>query len=120
MEPRFDQLRLAEALDTTVRETRLCPPEMVPEVLGMLAKAQGVALARLLNRTPDAPVRNESEKQGDDRLLTVAEASQMMAVSKYWLYSNGPSLPFALRISSGRIRFSKNGLERWIRRRTSG
>jgi predicted DNA-binding transcriptional regulator AlpA len=116
----FSELRVAEALDTITREMRTCPPEKVPDVLGGLARAQAIALARLLPQTPAFVGRPESEKQGDDRLLTVAEAAQMMAVSKHWLYQNGQGLPFALRIGSGRMRFSKNGLERWVKRRTSG
>ena len=116
----FKDLRVAEALDTITREMRACPPEKVPDVLGALARVQAIALTRLLSQTSAWLSRPESERQGDDRLLTLAEAAERMAVSKSWLYHNGPGLPFALRISTGRLRFSKNGLERWIKRRSSG
>jgi predicted DNA-binding transcriptional regulator AlpA len=107
----------SEALDTVTAQTRICPTEKLPELYGALARAQAIAMARLI---PPAIRQAESEPQTEDRLLNTEEAATVLGVSKSWLYRNGPTLPFALRISTGRVRFSKKGIERWIKRRTAG
>jgi len=74
-------------------------------------------MARLI---PPAIRRAEPEPQTEDRLLNTEETATVLGVSKDWIYRNARTLPFALRISTGRVRYSKKGIKRWIKRRTSG
>ena len=49
----------------------------------------------------------------DDKLLTVEEVCQILHVNPEWLYHNAKKLPFARKIG-GMLRFSSNGLQRFI------
>ena len=52
-------------------------------------------------------------RNGADRLLTVQEAAQRLAVTPRWLYRHAGDLPFTVRL--GRLlRFSERGLDRWL------
>jgi hypothetical protein len=60
----------------------------------------------------------------DDRLLTVAEVCELLKVTEAWVYHNvkkprdkdkngGALAPFVCK-PGGNLRFSNNGLQRWI------
>jgi predicted DNA-binding transcriptional regulator AlpA len=49
-----------------------------------------------------------------DRLLTAKEAAERLAVRPGWLYRHASALPFARRIGSRVLRFSEQGLVRWL------
>jgi excisionase family DNA binding protein len=55
-------------------------------------------------------------KTQDDTLLTVEEAAQRLGVSKDWLYRRSRKLPFVVRLSR-HVRYSAEGIERFIRSR---
>jgi excisionase family DNA binding protein len=58
----------------------------------------------------------------EDRLLTIAEAAEVLRVSKDWIYRNQrwKTLPFTVVLSPRKIRFSAKGIEEYIQeRRTS-
>ncbi len=61
-----------------------------------------------------AGVQELTERPGDE-LLDAKEASRRMGYSTRWLYNNADSLPFTIRQKSGRLRFSKHGLETYLR-----
>lgn len=79
---------------------------------------------------PDALARLESVKArllcrlvepGDtfhpDRLLEVKEAAEKLGITEDWLYRKGGRLPFVVRMGRN-IRFSEQGIEKYIRQRT--
>lgn len=49
----------------------------------------------------------------DDRLLTVEEVCQVLNVTEQWVYHNANKLPFVRKVG-GLLRFSSNGLQRYI------
>jgi hypothetical protein len=49
----------------------------------------------------------------DDKLLTVEEVCKALNVNPEWLYHNARKLPFVRKIG-GMLRFSSNGLQRYI------
>jgi hypothetical protein len=51
----------------------------------------------------------------NDELLDAKEAARRMGFSTRWLYNNADALPFTIRQKSGRLRFSKQGLEKYLR-----
>ena len=87
------------------------PVPHLAALLAQLAALQHVVSARLLQ---DLLARDEIRARDTDRLLTVGEAAQRLACSKDWLYRH--RLPFAVR-NGRQLRFSADGLERYIRQR---
>src|SRR5262249_19623610 len=82
------------------------PPDAVPALLVQLAALQiGLAarLAVVSAVTPDEP----------DRLLTIDEAAERLAVTKDWLRRRS-SLPFVVKLSDGVVRYSSRALDRFI------
>ena len=55
--------------------------------------------------------------QAEDRLLTVEEAATKLGTSRDWLYRHADQLPFTVRVSR-HVRFSAQGIDRYIRVRT--
>jgi excisionase family DNA binding protein len=49
----------------------------------------------------------------DDKLLTVEQVCEILNTSKEWLYHNAKKLPFVRKVG-GLLRFSSNGLQRFI------
>jgi hypothetical protein len=82
------------------------PREELPELVGALAQAQAVALARLT-----APVARQAEP---DRLLDISKAASRLGVSKDYLYRNHSDFSFTRRVGRT-LRFSSNGIEDYIR-----
>jgi predicted DNA-binding transcriptional regulator AlpA len=84
-------------------------PEDLPALVGKLAEAQAVAMARLTAPPPastaDAPEAN----------LDAEEAARRLGMSTDWLYRQ-KSLPFRVHIGR-RVLYSASGLERWNRAR---
>jgi hypothetical protein len=50
----------------------------------------------------------------EDRLLTIAEAAEILKTSKDYLYRNWKHLPFAVSLSKKQLRFSLKGLVKFI------
>ena len=84
------------------------PSEDVLELLGALEKARAALWKRLLGLRHEAPPR--------DRLLSIAEAAARLAVAKKWLRRRS-ELPFVVHLSPGNVRYSEQGIERFIQRR---
>ena len=88
------------------------PEALIPEVLGELERRKAVLWARLAQPAlPPGPA--------EDRLLTVDQAAERLATTKDWLTRNGHRFPFTVHLSSGQLRYSADGITRWIRLQTS-
>lgn len=69
--------------------------------------------------TTDAPQveAQKAEAPTPDRLLTVDEAAERLSVDRRWVYRRVEELPFTRRLSTGTLRFSEKGIERWVKSR---
>ena len=105
---------LADLLRDPARVSHL-PPNMIPPMLYQLSALQSALATRLISTAQLENDLRETAKR--DRLLTVAEAAQKLAVSKDWLYTHADRLPFTVRVSHRNLRFSEQGIERYIRQR---
>jgi len=52
----------------------------------------------------------------DDKLLTVEQVCEILNATQEWVYHNAKKLPFVRKIG-GMLRFSANGLQRYIESR---
>jgi predicted DNA-binding transcriptional regulator AlpA len=87
------------------------PPEAVPGLLAQAAALQGALAARLVTASP-APL--SPSQQSTERLLTPAEAAELLKVSVPWLHRHAKHLPFTRRLSRKALRFSEAGIRRWL------
>lgn len=62
---------------------------------------------------------SEAARHVEDRLLRVKEVAERLGRSPDWICRHLDELPFAIRQSGQRPRFSMQGLERYIRSRTA-
>lgn len=84
----------------------------IPALLSQVAALQSALAARLLSvQDHHQPVTPE------DRLLTVEEAASRLGTSEDWLYRHAPKLPFTVRLAPRQLRFSSQGIERYLRTR---
>jgi excisionase family DNA binding protein len=81
------------------------PPSELPALLGVLAQAQAVALARLTQPHPVVA-------SPPDENVSVEEAARRLGVSDRWLYKNADHLPFVRRIGR-RVLCSARALSEW-------
>jgi hypothetical protein len=93
-------------LQPALRAAKDLPAEDLPRLLGELEEIRCTALARLSSRVPVL--------QQPDKLLGVAEAAERLGMSQDYLYRNSRSLPFTRRVA-GRVKFSSQGIEKYIR-----
>ncbi len=88
------------------------PPEEIPALRGKLAELDTLLLGRWLQSG-----NGQSQTSADgDRLLNVVEAARKLGKSKDHLYRHADDYPFTVR--DGRsLRFSEQGIEKFIRQR---
>lgn len=67
------------------------------------------ALLEALGTSPVSP-----RDVAPDRLLTVTDAAELLAVSKKYLYEHADDFPFTRRLGPKTLRFSAQGIERWL------
>jgi predicted DNA-binding transcriptional regulator AlpA len=94
------------------------PAEALPALIGETEALRARLWARLQAGVPapaPAPVRANGGEP--DTLLTAKDAGARLGVSPRWMYRNADTLPFTRRLSSGTVRFSSRGLEKWKERR---
>ena len=53
-------------------------------------------------------------KEAEERLLTAEEAAQLLGVSPDWLYRNAKKLPFTRKLGPKMLRFSYQGILKWL------
>lgn len=99
-------------LESLLRNPEQIAPEQIPGVLAQLAAAQGLLAARLFSRE-EACVGKQSN---GDRLVAIGEAAEKLGVTPDWLYRRGDKLPFVVRMGRN-VRFSEQGIEKYIRQR---
>ena len=100
---------MRDELQFVLRYARELPAEELPKLLGEIEEVRCTAMARLT-----APV----QLSGADELLSVAEASQRLGVSKDYLYRHGSDFPFTRRIGR-KLLFSSLGIDRHIKQHSS-
>lgn len=110
--PQAPEARLRAFLADLAEEA---PPEGLPALIGALAEAQAILWGRFLAGTGTGGRGQTPE--GGDRLFTVEEAAQRLAVSEDWLYRHADKLPFTVRIGDRHLRFSAAGIEKFIRQK---
>jgi predicted DNA-binding transcriptional regulator AlpA len=86
------------------------PRESISSILIELAAIQNALAARLLECADDVPTNNS------DKLLEVKEAAEKLSVTEDWLYRKGNKLPFVVHMGRN-LRFSEQGIEKYIRQR---
>jgi predicted DNA-binding transcriptional regulator AlpA len=84
------------------------PRERIPALIAALA-------ARLLEPAP-TPEPAEAAVDGADKMLTAAEAAELLRRSVKWLYRRKGTLPFARRLSGRSWVYSEQGLRKWLAR----
>ncbi len=87
------------------------PTESIAPVITRLASLQTALAARLLVEPVKASQRDSPD--GEDELLTITDAAQLLNVSEDWIYRRANRLPFTRRLSRKALRFSKIGLLKW-------
>jgi predicted DNA-binding transcriptional regulator AlpA len=92
-------------------------PEIARTLLARCLIVQSFLFVSAL--TPAALSGAIDQGAGDlnDRLLSVAAAAVRLGVSKDWLYRRASKLPFTVRLGPRRLRFSAQGIDRFIHHR---
>jgi len=84
--------------------------EALIELLAEIEMIRLEAMVRLCSPSPQAQ---------PDSLLDVEQAAQRLRISTDWLYRHAKELPFRVAIKgSTAIRFSSNGIDRYLQRAT--
>ena len=88
------------------------PRDEAIALLTQLATLQ-VALLRIACGPVEGP-RHEMERLPAEEMLEAGEAAAMLGVSVRWLYRNAKRLPFTRPIAPKIVRFSRQGIQRWL------
>ncbi len=88
------------------------PRETIVPLLCQLSALQSALTARLVETKEAA--QNHDSNDPTDQLLTPTQAAAMMGVTKGWIYRHAHRFPFTKRLGRKTLRFSKQGLKRWI------
>lgn len=89
-------------------------------VIGKLRSLEVVLLERIIHQDawhPHHTLVSAVTEPANDELLDAKETSRRMGYSTRWLYNNADALPFRIRQKSGRLRFSKHGLDTYLKDR---
>lgn len=85
------------------------------ELLAQAKALEGRLLAKLLTDAGASAQPQASSNGGPDRLLSLDEASQLLSVSKSWLYHNAKRHHLAVKLGDGTLRFSFLACQRYIK-----
>ena len=105
---RWDRAGHVEALIADPTRALALDSAAAAALLGPVAALHALLAARVAMPAPTSPAL--------DRLLTVDEAADKLACASDWLYRHAKDLPFTVRVG-GNLRFSEQGIERYIRDR---
>ena len=73
------------------------------------------ALEGLLRRIVREEIQGlKAEVNGQDMLLDAEEAAKMLSVSADWLYRNARRLPFTRKLGPKMLRFSSQGIQKYL------
>jgi hypothetical protein len=95
-------------------KAKILPLHVAADLLAQVASLQPLLLARLF--TGFGEDRHPEDPNGD-RLLMVGEAASLLGMTKDYLYRHADQLPFTVRPSPKQLRFSKAGIQKYIRQR---
>jgi len=101
-------------LDRLEHELDQIPPEGLPEVCGEVEKLRSRLWIRMFNSKPKV---EQAPAPAADKMLTAQEAARILGTTPTFLYKNSKSLPFARKFSRKSLRFSQNGLIKWMESR---
>jgi excisionase family DNA binding protein len=88
---------------------------VVAALLARVAAVSGTLAARAVTLTHQG-LEASNHPQGD-QLLTVEQAAERLSMSRDWIYRRASRLPFAVRLDGSALRFSSQGIDRYIRQR---
>lgn len=108
--------RLAELADDPDRIEDL-PREDLPELLSELEGLRARLQLRLSRPPTGRENGREEAPRTDDRLLDVEEVADRLDVTERYVYDRADDWPFTRRISPRKLRFSEEGLYRWLEAR---
>ncbi len=91
------------------------PSDQIPDLLGAIETVRARLWSRL--NTPTLPATATKGPKAPDRLLDAKEAAERLGVKAKWLYSHADRLPFTRRLGGRTLRFSEQGLTRWMETR---
>lgn len=97
---------LREEIQHVLRFAEDLPPEQLPRLLGEIEEVRCTAMARLSAIAVAHPAN-------PDHLISVADAAQLLGVSKDTLYRQHDHFPFTRRMGR-RLLFSSHGIEDYI------
>jgi len=86
-------------------------------LLEELKALEGCVMARLLLSSNKCNNGHHQENGEGDCLVGAKEAAARLAVTVDYLYRHADKLPFTVRVGPGQLRFSSNGIERYIQTR---
>jgi predicted DNA-binding transcriptional regulator AlpA len=112
MNPNHDKDVLAMKLGHILQEIHDLGPTEIPAFLSQVAALQSALAARLLSVQ-----EHHQSRSAEDRLLTVEEAASRLGTSEDWLYRHAPKLPFTVRLAPRQLRFSSQGIAKYLQRR---
>ena len=76
-----------------------------------LAEALAAILKPIVKEAVKEAINGHRE---EDRLLDAEEASSLLSVSPDWLYRNGKRLPFTRKLGPKMLRFSYQGIQKYL------
>jgi predicted DNA-binding transcriptional regulator AlpA len=101
-------------LTRVLQDVDTIDPDELPSLLAQVAALLGTLSTQLLTTQRDVRRGMQSD---EDSLLTVTEAAQRLNTSPDWLYRHASKLPFTVRLTPKQLRFSSQGIERYLQRR---
>jgi hypothetical protein len=100
---------LKALLDDPQHADAIEPPDAAA-LMATLATIQAILASRLHPRASSSAQTPDP----DDRLLAPVETAERLGVGVRWLYRHADQLPFTRRLSRKVLRFSENGLRRYL------
>jgi len=90
-----------------------------PEIFAAYAKAKQAYLEDIARDEKEKAqqLAGSSTTTNEEQLLTAAQAAEMLACSKDWLYRNSSQLPFTCKLGGRNLRFSKQKILKWLETR---
>ena len=76
-----------------------------------LAEALAAILKPIVKEAVQEALNGHRE---EDRLLDAQEASRLLCVSKDWLYRQAKKLPFSRKLGPKMLRFSSQGIQKYL------
>ena len=93
------------------------PLHAIPELLHQLGTVQQTLVARLHGHLV---VRPPPSANASDRMLHADEVAARTGLSRDYIYRHAKTFPFTHRIGRRALRFSEQGLHRWLNTRARG